>query len=104
MQIGCRIYPERPPACRRFQCAWLQAPNLPAGLRPDRSGVLFCANENVLTAGAAVYAYEMRPGAADEPLPAWLIEELSAAATVFLVRADGRREVLSVDPRGPTST
>jgi hypothetical protein len=77
VQIGCGIYPERPPVCR--------------------AGVLFCANENVLGTGPAVYAYEMRPGAADAPLPAWLIRELSAAATVVLVRSDGGREVFSAD-------
>lgn len=98
VQIGCGIYPERPPVCRRFQCGWLQAPNLPDALRPDRCGVLFCANENLLGTGSAVYAYEMRPGAADAALPAWLIAELSAAVTVVLVRSDGSSEVLSADP------
>ena len=98
VQIGCGIYPDRPPVCRRFRCGWLEAPNLPDALRPDRCGVLFSTNDSVLGPGHAVYAYEMRPGAADAPLPGWLLAELSATETVILVRADGRREVLTADP------
>lgn len=94
---GCGIYADRPPVCRRFQCGWLQAPNLPAALRPDRCGVLFCTNDSVLGKGQAVYAYEMRPGAVDDPLPAWLIGRLSREMTVILVRGE-RREVLTPDP------
>ena len=97
VQIGCAIYAERPPVCRRFQCGWLQAENLPDALRPDRCGVLFCINDNALGEGYAVYAYELRAGAADAPLPTWLLEELSAQATVILVRAD-HHEVLTPDP------
>jgi hypothetical protein len=41
--VGCRIYAERPPSCRDFECLWLQAPPdmLDASLRPDRSKVVF---------------------------------------------------------------
>jgi hypothetical protein len=94
---GCGIYAGRPPVCRRFQCGWLQAPNLPEALRPDRCGVLVCANDDLHGEGQAIYAYELAPGAADAPLPAWLIGELAAAATVILVRGGGC-EVLTADP------
>ena len=94
---GCAIYAERPPVCRRFQCAWLQTPTLPEGLRPDRCGVLFAMNDSPFGSGFAVFAYEMRPDAADQGLAAWLLHEIAAEATVILVRADGRREVLSAD-------
>jgi hypothetical protein len=97
VQIGCRIYQERPPVCRRFQCGWLQAPNLPEALRPDRCGVLFCINDNLQGEGHAVYAYELVPGASERELPAWLIRELSEDTTVILVR-EGRCEVLTADP------
>lgn len=97
VRTGCEIYDERPPVCRRFQCGWLQAPNLPDALRPDRCGMLFCANSNLHGEGEAVYAYELVPGAADAGLPAWLIGELSAQATVILVRG-GRCEILTADP------
>lgn len=94
---GCVIYAERPPVCRRFQCGWIQAPNLPEALRPDRCGVLFCANSNLHGEGEAVYAYELVPGAAETGLPAWLIGELAAVTTVILVRGD-QCEVLTADP------
>jgi hypothetical protein len=98
IQIGCGIYEERPPVCRRFACGWLLAPNLPEALRPDRCGVLFCTNSNLSGAGdaVAVYAYEIVPGAAEKPLPAWLISQLAAENTLILVRADGV-EVLTAD-------
>jgi hypothetical protein len=101
VQIGCGIYEDRPPVCRRFQCGWLQAPNLPKELRPDRCGVLFAVNEDLHGDGEAVYAYELRPGASEEELPAWLIDELSAQVTVVLVR-DDRYEVLTADPEVQT--
>jgi hypothetical protein len=98
VQIGCGIYPSRPPACSRFECAWLAAPNLPEEMRPDRCGVLFCTNDDPLLAGRyAVFGYELRPGALDEPLPEWLIGEVSGEMTVVLVRHDGRTEILSAD-------
>ena len=95
IQIGCGIYGERPPVCRRFQCGWIQAPNLPEALRPDRCGVLFCTNDNVYGEGYAVYAYELRPGAVDAELPQWLIGELVQQLPVILVREDGH-ELLTI--------
>jgi hypothetical protein len=96
---GCAIYAERPPVCVRFQCAWLQTPSLPAALRPDRCGVLFAMNDNLLGEGYAVYAYELRPGASDREPASRLLHEVAEQATVILVRADGRHEVLSADPQ-----
>jgi len=97
VQIGCEIYAERPPVCRRFECGWLQATNLPDALRPDRCGVLFCTNGDLHGEGLAVYAYELRPGALETRLPAWLIGELAEETTVVLVR-NGRCEVLTANP------
>ncbi len=95
---GCGIYAERPPVCRRFRCAWLQETDLPPSLRPDRCGVLFAMNGNVLGEGFAVYAYELRPGAAEDRAVADVMEQVAARAPVILVRADSRREVLTADP------
>jgi hypothetical protein len=94
---GCGIYAQRPPVCARFQCAWLQTPSLPAALRPDRCGVLFAMNDNLLGDGYAVYAYELRPGASDREPALSLLGEVAQQATVILVRADGGREVLTTD-------
>lgn len=95
---GCRIYRERPPVCRRFQCAWLMAPNLPDELRPDRCGVMFCTNDNPLGEGYVVYAYELEPGALDTELPQWLIEQVVEETTVLLIREGEPVEVLTNDP------
>lgn len=97
-ETGCAIYAGRPPVCARFQCAWLQTPSLPEGLRPDRCGVLFAMNDSPFGPGFAVFAYEMRPGAADRDPASWLLGEIAREATVILVREDGRREVLCADP------
>jgi hypothetical protein len=95
---GCGIYAGRPPVCRRFRCAWLQELTLPESLRPDRCGVLFAMNDNVLGPGYAVYAYELRPGAADRRPVARLIRRVATRAPMILIRADGRRELLTADP------
>ncbi len=103
VQIGCAVYDDRPPVCRRFECGWLGAPNLPDELRPDRCGVLFCTNDNPLAAdlpGAeayAVFAYELRPGALDEEWPQWLVEQLAGEITLILVRPGEAPEVLTAD-------
>ncbi len=97
IQIGCGIYSERPPVCRRFQCGWIQATNLPEALRPDRCGVLFCTNDNAYGDGYAVYAYELRPGAAEGELPQWLIGELVRELPVIIVR-EGGHELLTIQP------
>lgn len=99
MQLGCGIYPVRPPVCRRFQCAWLSAPNLPEAMRPDRCGVMFSTNDSPLKAGAfAVFAHELRPGALEGKLAQWLIGEVLAESPVILVRSSGEVEVLTADP------
>jgi hypothetical protein len=48
--------------------------------------------------GYAVYAYELRTGAADRVQVAKVIRRVAAQATVILIRADGRREVFTADP------
>jgi hypothetical protein len=93
---GCGIYHERPPVCRRFECGWLSAPNLPPALRPDRCGVLFCTNDHPSGEGYAVFAYEMRPGAIDAELPQWLISEVVTELPVFIVRDGEEVEVLEM--------
>lgn len=105
IQIGCGIYDERPPVCRRFECGWLQASNLPEALRPDRSGVLFAANDlaGIIPEGenyTAIFAYELRAGAIETRLPSWLIRGLSAETNVVIVHFEPERgcEVLAIDP------
>jgi Fe-S-cluster containining protein len=39
--VGCKIYKNRPEACRIFECAWKQMEHSHIDLRPDKCGVLF---------------------------------------------------------------
>lgn len=43
----CGIHPERPDACRTFQCVWSLDPQMQSELRPDRCGVMFVSDEYV---------------------------------------------------------
>jgi hypothetical protein len=54
----CGIHPERPDACRTFQCLWTLDLKMQPELRPDRCGVVFAMDE-----------YLDGPFVADEP---WL--------------------------------
>ena len=67
-------------------------------MRPDRCGVMFAMNDNILGSGYAVFAYELRSGAADRLPVAQVIRRVAAQAPVILIRADGRREVFTADP------
>lgn len=49
--VGCRIYEDRPPSCRAFDCVWLQSQSKPGmrlapDLRPDRSHVVLTATDD----------------------------------------------------------
>jgi hypothetical protein len=59
---------------------------------------MLAMNDSVLGPGFAVYAYELRAGAADRRPIARVIERVAAEAPVILVRADGGREVFTSDP------
>jgi Fe-S-cluster containining protein len=39
--VGCKIYSERPEACKIFECCWKQMKITTEELRPDNCGVLF---------------------------------------------------------------
>ena len=39
--IGCKIYSERPEACKVFECCWKQMQHAHIDLRPDKCGVCF---------------------------------------------------------------
>jgi hypothetical protein len=37
---GCGIYPDRPHACRSFECVWLMDSEMPHRFRPDQTKVM----------------------------------------------------------------
>lgn len=52
---GCAIYKERPEECRTFSCLWLDNEQVPAKLRPDRSGLMVVGRP-----GNVVQVWEIR--------------------------------------------
>lgn len=48
---GCGVYLQRPGGCRTWSCLWLgaEAEGWPEALRPDRCGVVFDENPDVVT-------------------------------------------------------
>ena len=59
---------------------------------------MFAMNDNPLGKGFAVFAYELRSGAADGRPVSRVLAQVAARAPVILVRPDGRHEVWSADP------
>ena len=43
---GCRIYPERPDECRRFNCLWLVNDRLDERWRPSKSKLVLTTSED----------------------------------------------------------
>lgn len=41
VNVGCKIWQNRPQVCRNFQCAYYQDDKSPIALRPDKCGVVF---------------------------------------------------------------
>lgn len=102
---GCGLYGRRPPACATFECLWFQ------GLwgdtvRPDRFGLMFSmvpASKLLahLTGWAddAPIAWEVEPGASDEPGPRAMLAALSDHSPVFVAKADGTRRIVAREKR-----
>jgi uncharacterized protein len=43
---GCKVYEQRPQACRDFHCLWKVMPDFPEELRPDRCRVIWQMTED----------------------------------------------------------
>jgi hypothetical protein len=88
---GCAIHPERPASCREFHCLWLRgAVAGDEALRPDALGVMFDYFVTRGTGETHVLAFELWPGALDEPAARGIIAELGRAHEVRLSYRDGR--------------
>jgi len=47
---GCSIYADRPTPCQVFRCVWLDQPETPEALKPERTKVVLASNETKLIA------------------------------------------------------
>ena len=50
----CSIYGNKPQMCTDFECAYLQADNVPEGLRPDKCGVIFTKKTDNMFSGTLI--------------------------------------------------
>jgi len=47
---GCSIYADRPTPCQEFRCVWLDQPETPEALKPERTKVVLASSETKLIA------------------------------------------------------
>jgi hypothetical protein len=113
---SCGIYPERPGACRAFECLWLLSQSRPGQemqpeLRPDRSHVVFCPDftlngaEDIDPEQRVLYAHVDPdwPNAWRSPLPRLTIRTfLQRGGQVIVVI--GQRRILLRRDRPPLFT
>ena len=48
---GCAIYDTKPQTCNEFECAYLQAKDVPELLRPDKCGIIFIKRTDSIFSG-----------------------------------------------------
>jgi hypothetical protein len=100
---GCGIYPDRPPACSEFECAWLMdeaagAIDLRYLERPDKVGLLFrlAVSEKL---GLIVTAYELEKGASGQYWGDKIIHRLKKKHLVIVVYKDDARRIFGPPQR-----
>lgn len=85
----CRVYTTRPEPCREFACLWLQRPELPEALRPDRCHAVLTPTAD--GRGLQVTLHPHRPGAAERaPLSEFIARAVGAGRRVVVVCGDQR--------------
>jgi hypothetical protein len=96
---GCRIHPGRPAGCRLFHCLWLRgAVAGDEALRPDALGVMFDYFVTRATGEEHLIAFEVWPGALDEPAARSVLDALARTHAVRLSYRDGRWSELAREP------
>ena len=87
---GCGIYEDRPRICRGFACNWSMGdPAIPAGARPDASGLLVFIEDT--PAGLTIQVRELFPGALADGWIRTAMARWRTKLTVAVEHADGRR-------------
>lgn len=76
--VGCKIYATRPQTCRDFECLWLQIPEMPDELKPDRSKVVLTPTsdeEGIVAFIDPAYPNSHRSGDMGRMLKIWSQEQ-----------------------------
>ena len=98
-RAGCRIHPDRPLGCREFNCLWLRgAVAGDEALRPDVLGVMFDFFVTRDTGETHLLAFEVWPGALEDPASRALVEAFARTQEVRLSYRDGRWSALAAEP------
>ena len=86
---ACTIYASRPQSCRTWSCNWLldQEPGGDERHRPDKLGLIFSFEEMDGHKGILI-AFEVWPGASEEPHGKYLLKKMAAKRPV-IVTIDG---------------
>lgn len=95
---GCQIYATRPKSCQEFECLWLQTPDMPEELRPDRSKVvLWMTTDNKrLIAGVD----PARPDAYKEGMMGRTLDVLIEKGLDVIVVNGDKRKAISGSTKG----
>ena len=90
--VGCAIYASRFEECAKFKCWWFASPDMPEGMRPERSGILVWsepasfgqADENGTP--HLTWARETRPGALESYWAQKMLKQLSRRLLIYGIR------------------
>lgn len=91
---GCRIYEDRPPSCRGFDCIWLQDEFGVMGpeLRPDKTGVVL---QPLINGAVVAHCDPSRPTAWRHPKLLPILKRLAAAGFPVSVEAGSRYWIIT---------
>lgn len=100
---GCRIYLDRPPTCREFDCGWRRG-EVPTddAWRPDRRGVMHVGWTEQTSGRRHDYLFELWPGALADPAVAAWVHRHTQSRDITLSYRDGTWQTLS--PDGPEAS
>jgi hypothetical protein len=90
---GCAIYATRPEECAAFNCWWYVSPEMPEGMRPDRSRILVWSEPARFGQADAedgtahlTWARETRPGALESYWAQKMLKQLSRRLLIYGIR------------------
>lgn len=101
---GCKVYAERPPSCREYECFWLQTFDEgitpPMNLRPDKSKVVISTGMGATPDGQDMVAVHVDPSYPkawqNEPVLSVLQSMALQGARVIIASSKGNTKTMMV--------